>query len=679
MALTPTDITGIDPLKIAHYQDAATGKYYRVGSGGTGSAFRSDFTQKQIDNAIATWKAGGEVIPILSNPSELLNAWSVKKTADRKTENANVAQEEVDFQARQEARANGTNVVAPQNGIKSVVLTTPDGQQHRVEVDSSAYKKYIAQGAKESGGDIQYDSGGAPIQNQQNTSDTQQNISQQDYQLQQGETPEQYTARIAALRGEAPQATTSPATTSSYAGPSITDYLDSVGQVSDFGSRATLAKQYGISNYTGTAEQNTQLLNTLRTRNPQQPVQNTPAQTGSSAPMGGNYTSNEAPQAVDIRDTFSQFGVDLGDLQSFMSNPVASFEDTYDQLYKNLGIADLKSEASKLLGQATKYDEELADSITEINDDPWLTEGVRISRIRKETERMELKKAGVLNTLALYDKTIDSATDQARFLVKGLYDQYNADRNFTQDMIGFIYDRVDKANQAQYDLQESQDKKTQQSFENDLALAKLKIDEYNATKPSGGGSSNQTIDNERALFNQFNGEPIVKDFNTILAKKMSVERILQAKLGGPGDLATVYEFMKALDPTSVVRETEYASAAKSGNIFAGAYARYNGYLKEQGGFLPDSVKSGFMSIIDSKLAVQQQLYNNVVSQYQGVAERQGLNPQNVTVDYGAGANQTGNYDQYRSQLQPGEQLVLRNGVPTAIYLVEFNSKTDKAI
>lgn len=46
--------------------------------------------------------------------------------------------------------------------------------------------------------------------------------------------------------------------------PSIVDYLTSTGQDSSFGARTKLAADNGISNYTGTAEQNTSLLETLR-------------------------------------------------------------------------------------------------------------------------------------------------------------------------------------------------------------------------------------------------------------------------------------------------------------------------------------------------------------------------------------------------------------------------------
>jgi hypothetical protein len=51
---------------------------------------------------------------------------------------------------------------------------------------------------------------------------------------------------------------------SDYTGPSIVDYLKSLGKESSFSSRAELAEQVGIENYRGTAKQNTKLLNTLK-------------------------------------------------------------------------------------------------------------------------------------------------------------------------------------------------------------------------------------------------------------------------------------------------------------------------------------------------------------------------------------------------------------------------------
>ena len=149
---------------------------------------------------------------------------------------------------------------------------------------------------------------------------------------------------------------------------------------------------------------------------------------------------------------------------------------------------------------------------------------------------------------------------------------------------------------------------------------------------------NVIIDNERALFGQFRSEPIVKNYNEVLNKKLSVDAIVDKGVGGPADLALVFEFMKALDPTSVVRESEYDAAAKSGNIFAGAFARFNGYLRPEGGILPEAVRDQFQSLVNEKLTVSQRLYDNVAQQYADIARRQGLDPQNVVLDFAAAAD-----------------------------------------
>jgi len=60
--------------------------------------------------------------------------------------------------------------------------------------------------------------------------------------------------------GKATTIATPPATTPKYTGTSIVDYLKSVGKQSDYSTRSNLAAQYGIKNYTGTAQQNLQLL-----------------------------------------------------------------------------------------------------------------------------------------------------------------------------------------------------------------------------------------------------------------------------------------------------------------------------------------------------------------------------------------------------------------------------------
>jgi len=73
--------------------------------------------------------------------------------------------------------------------------------------------------------------------------------------------------------------------------------------------------------------------------------------------------------------------------------------------------------------------------------------------------------------------------------------------------------------------------------------------------------------------------------------------------------------MKSVDPTSVVRESEFDNAAKSGNIFSGQYTKFNeGYFGE-GGQLPPDVKESFLNAANASYQGTQTQYFNVQSQF----------------------------------------------------------------
>ena len=144
----------------------------------------------------------------------------------------------------------------------------------------------------------------------------------------------------------------------------------------------------------------------------------------------------------------------------------------------------------------------------------------------------------------------------------------------------------------------------------DIYSKKLDIEKKLKDLEEVPGLSPSTLSKVQTIAQSYDGNQIVKDFSSIQNKEASVKRILSSGVGGPADLALVFEFMKALDPTSVVRETEYDTASKSGNIFQGVFAKFNGYLKPEGGFLPDSVKKGFDALIEAKLDVAKKQYKN---------------------------------------------------------------------
>lgn len=147
-------------------------------------------------------------------------------------------------------------------------------------------------------------------------------------------------------------------------------------------------------------------------------------------------------------------------------------------------------------------------------------------------------------------------------------------------------------------------------YQNEDANRKIAVASAGVSKTVGSLPSHISTQVDK-LSSSFDSSPIVKNYNEVQNKKFSVDAILESGVKGPADLALVFEFMKALDPTSVVRESEYETAARSGNIFAGQYARFNGYLSEGGGFLPDKVREDFQELINRKFDIATSQYENL--------------------------------------------------------------------
>lgn len=189
-----------------------------------------------------------------------------------------------------------------------------------------------------------------------------------------------------------------------------------------------------------------------------------------------------------------------------------------------------------------------------------------------------------------------------------------------------------------------------------LGQTPLSFDEYqtrdaNRKRPvvnvGAQGMPNNVVSQIDKISASFDSAPITKQYNEVLNKKISVDSILDAGVGGPGDLALVFEFMKALDPTSVVRESEYAAAAESGNIFKGWAAKFNGYMSAQGGFLPENVKDSFQTIINTKLGAIESQYTNLRNEKGRLIEKKSDKYEDspgvdYLIDYGSAAGLTEN-------------------------------------
>ena len=233
-----------------------------------------------------------------------------------------------------------------------------------------------------------------------------------------------------------------------YEGVSIVDYLRSVGQPSDYASRAQLAASKGIGGYSGQAQQNTQLLNMLRgsgaapapTQQGQTP-QATPQQTQQATPTPSTGTSGGTPPPY-APDTVNQT-VDYGgitwkgnpgqgwtaqsktgggslsgiDTKAFNA-PTINLPQLYESLYQSSGIKDLENALST---KTTAYNEQVA----KIKDNPYLSEATMSGRLSKladkfnadsklELDKIAMQKADIETKLNLETKQFDINNQQSQ-------------------------------------------------------------------------------------------------------------------------------------------------------------------------------------------------------------------------------------------------------------------------
>lgn len=121
-------------------------------------------------------------------------------------------------------------------------------------------------------------------------------------------------------------------------------------------------------------------------------------------------------------------------------------------------------------------------------------------------------------------------------------------------------------------LKQAQDLKLSKANTNKVLSETRKLDnesrkialELEAMKKAGGVDPDKKFDQEEKLRKEYTKRTQV--YNDLRMTYQNLKSSAEAKTG-PGDIALVTSFMKMLDPTSVVRETEFATARNTAGLF----------------------------------------------------------------------------------------------------------------
>lgn len=147
----------------------------------------------------------------------------------------------------------------------------------------------------------------------------------------------------------------------------------------------------------------------------------------------------------------------------------------------------------------------------------------------------------------------------------------------------------------------------------------------------GGGADRKSIQGETGLRKEFNALPEVKNYKTFSSQFATMSSVMNKmkdfKSLNPADQVLIMDFNKALDPSSVVRESEYARTPENMSILNRASAATSRLM--QGGVLSTAERQALMQAATIMKNASKSQYNAVRAQYQDLAKQYGYDPKNV--------------------------------------------------
>jgi hypothetical protein len=120
-------------------------------------------------------------------------------------------------------------------------------------------------------------------------------------------------------------------------------------------------------------------------------------------------------------------------------------------------------------------------------------------------------------------------------------------------------------------------------------------------------------------------------FNRLQTSYQNATKATSDELRGPSDIALVFSYMKMLDPGSVVREGEFASVQNSGGVPESVMGMYNKLIG--GGVLTQDVRDAILREAQGQYATVQKGQTELTNQYRTLAERAGLNADDVVLNF----------------------------------------------
>jgi hypothetical protein len=208
-----------------------------------------------------------------------------------------------------------------------------------------------------------------------------------------------------------------------------------------------------------------------------------------------------------------------------------------------------------------------------------------------------------------------------------VFDQINKDREFKLDSDKFDYQKDHDAEVLKNDRQRLNYEGQRVGLERERVGIARDEAKRRASEGNGGLTPAQARKAEGDLRKEFDRLPEVKNYRTVAQQARTVQQFAKGPPSAQGDIALIYSTMKVYDPTSVVRETEFATAQNAAGVPDRIRNQWNKVLRGQR--LTPRQRQEMADAVKTVADSAKQRFDTIQEQYRGYAKDYGGNPDRV--------------------------------------------------
>jgi hypothetical protein len=163
----------------------------------------------------------------------------------------------------------------------------------------------------------------------------------------------------------------------------------------------------------------------------------------------------------------------------------------------------------------------------------------------------------------------------------------------------------------------------------EVARANAAIADFQAQARAGAINitPNQRISNESGLRDDYRQD--TKNYVSVRDAYTKIQRAAQSGTAA-GDISLIYGYMRMQDPTSTVREGEFATAQNAGSIPDRIRVLYNKAIN--GERLAPNIRADFLNQASNIYQQAEADYDQLVETYTEIARSGGMNPRSVVIN-----------------------------------------------